>query len=66
MLVCEDCGEEVPKGRRRVRCARCERVVCSYCYHHIHVITRRREGDVVVIELPSHDHSVPRRGLAPR
>ena len=33
--VCDDCGDEVPKGRRRTR-ARCGAMVCSYCLHHVH------------------------------
>jgi len=33
---CEDCGDEIEKGRRRVRCPHCKKLVCSYCYNHAH------------------------------
>ena len=35
-LECEDCGEEVPKGKWRRRCPHCNLLVCPYCYHHAH------------------------------
>jgi hypothetical protein len=31
---CEDCGDEVET--RRTRCPNCGKLVCSWCYHHIH------------------------------
>ena len=31
--TCEDCGEE---AGRRVRCPRCNLLVCPYCFHHTH------------------------------
>lgn len=34
--LCEDCEEEIPKGRRRSRCKNCGTLCCSYCLHHIH------------------------------
>lgn len=36
MADCEDCGEEVPKDRRRVRCPRCKMLVCPHCRWHAH------------------------------
>lgn len=32
--ACEECGDEIPKGRRRASCAACGRLVCSWCFHH--------------------------------
>lgn len=31
---CEDCGDPIPAGRARIRCAKCRKKVCSYCYNH--------------------------------
>lgn len=41
---CEDCGEEVPKGRRRIR-AKCGALCCMYCYHHVHGWQCGRTGE---------------------
>ena len=38
---CEDCGEEIPKGRRRTRCPKCGLLVCVWCFHHVHGLPRR-------------------------
>lgn len=35
---CEDCGETIPLEKRRTRCKRCKRLICSWCYHHAHAI----------------------------
>lgn len=31
---CEDCGDEVET--RRTRCPNCGKLVCGWCYYHIH------------------------------
>ena len=31
---CEDCGDECET--RRTRCPNCGKLVCSWCYYHIH------------------------------
>lgn len=33
---CEDCGDEMLQGQRRIRCPNCKLLVCPWCYHHIH------------------------------
>ena len=33
---CEDCGEEMPKGKNRYRCENCGDLCCGYCIHHVH------------------------------
>lgn len=33
---CEDCGDEVPFPRRRFRCRHCKKLVCGWCYNHVH------------------------------
>ena len=35
---CEDCGDEVPSPRRRIRCKHCRKLICGWCYNHIHGI----------------------------
>lgn len=35
-LICEDCGDEIPKGQRRHRCKNCGKLVCGWCYGHVH------------------------------
>lgn len=37
---CEDCGDEMDPGRRRVRCKNCGKLVCPWCYHHVHLLAR--------------------------
>lgn len=39
-LACEDCGESIPVGRRRVRCPHCKQLVCGWCYNHVHGLER--------------------------
>ena len=31
---CEDCGDECET--RRTRCPNCGKLVCSWCYYHVH------------------------------
>lgn len=33
MTYCDDCGDET---RKRTRCKHCGKLVCAWCYHHIH------------------------------
>jgi hypothetical protein len=33
---CEDCGEIPEREARRIRCPRCNKLVCRWCYHHVH------------------------------
>src|ERR1700674_3158131 len=33
---CEDCGDEVPRPRRRIRCKHCKELICGWCYNNIH------------------------------
>lgn len=35
---CEDCGEEVERPRRRVRCFNCKMLLCGWCYNHCHAL----------------------------
>lgn len=35
MPKCEDCGEEV---KRRFKCPKCLKLICSWCWNHIHAI----------------------------
>jgi hypothetical protein len=35
---CEDCGDEMLPGTRRVRCKNCGELVCGWCHHHIHLL----------------------------
>lgn len=38
---CQECGAEV---LRRVRCAECGKLLCSYCFHHsFHTVKQREE-----------------------
>lgn len=32
-MKCEDCGDDF---KRRTRCKTCGKLVCRWCYHHIH------------------------------
>ena len=32
--ACEDCGDDTQK--RRMRCKVCDKLVCRWCYHHVH------------------------------
>lgn len=42
MTQCEDCGEDC---KRRTRCPRCGKLVCRWCYHHIHKLFITEEDD---------------------
>ena len=33
MPECEDCGDE---ARRRTRCPNCGKLICGWCYNHVH------------------------------
>ncbi len=33
---CEDCGDEIPEGQRRTRCPHCKKLVCGWCFNHVH------------------------------
>lgn len=50
---CEDCVETVVKGERRQRCKHCDRLVCGWCYHHVH--------GVFVLNAPAPDARPPGR-----
>lgn len=34
-MECEDCGDTC---KRRTRCPNCKKLVCSWCYHHTHML----------------------------
>ena len=34
--VCETCGDEMEAGQRRVRCPYCNKLVCGWCFNHVH------------------------------
>lgn len=36
--TCEDCGDEMDEGRRRTRCPECGRLVCGWCWNHVHAL----------------------------
>lgn len=33
---CEECHEEMMDSERRRRCGRCGKLVCGWCFNHIH------------------------------
>lgn len=33
---CEDCHEEMMDSERRRRCNKCDKLVCAWCWGHIH------------------------------
>jgi hypothetical protein len=35
---CEDCGDEIEAPRRRIRCKHCMKLICGWCYNHVHGI----------------------------
>ncbi len=39
---CEDCGDEMPDGHRRLRCRDCKKLVCGWCAGHVHDVSRTR------------------------
>jgi DNA-directed RNA polymerase subunit RPC12/RpoP len=45
VLECEDCGEEIEPGQRRIRCKRCELLVCGWCHHHVHLLAADMGAD---------------------
>jgi hypothetical protein len=45
-IVCMECGEDMPKGKRRIPCKHCGMLVCGWCYNHIHGLVVRRENDL--------------------
>jgi len=46
-LECEDCGEDIPVGRRRLRCSDCQKLVCSWCAGHVHNVGRQNQASEV-------------------
>jgi hypothetical protein len=33
---CEYCHEEMMDSERRVRCRKCRKLCCRWCFHHVH------------------------------
>lgn len=33
---CEDCHDEMQDCERRTRCKKCGKLVCGWCYNHVH------------------------------
>lgn len=43
-LACEDFGESIDIGRRRIRCKHCGKLVCGWCYNHVHGLAMVEEA----------------------
>ena len=35
-LECDDCGDEMPIGQRRIKCKHCGKYCCKWCFYHAH------------------------------
>lgn len=33
---CQDCEDPILDFERRRKCKRCKKLVCAWCYHHVH------------------------------
>lgn len=33
-VYCDDCEDLVPFPQRRIRCRRCKKLICRWCFHH--------------------------------
>ena len=33
---CEDCHDEMEDNERRRKCPRCKKLVCGWCFNHVH------------------------------
>ena len=40
---CEDCGDLIPGGHRRIRCKHCKMLICGWCNNHIHGLVVEHE-----------------------
>lgn len=40
---CEDCGDRC--YCQRTRCRRCRKLLCPWCFHHVHSLTREEAPD---------------------
>jgi hypothetical protein len=52
MTKCEDCDEEV---ERRRKCSHCGMMVCVWCDHHIHALSREMAKQQLPAEESKND-----------